>query len=239
MSTLTLIRHGQATPFEDDPDRLSELGQTQARMLGVYWLRNNVKFDEIYTGTLVRQQQTAQHVSDVIREAGQSWPIAKSIKAFNEYQAETIWNVLVPELVSRDPSLAVLIDAYERDRDSDNRNRSFQRALEAVMNRWQTENLMSNQFESWLAFRDRVCSGLKEIFNGNGSSRRVALFTSGGPIGTAIQLALKAPDRSALEVNWRVRNCSLTEFVFTRDRFSLDSFNTLPHLEDTSLWSYR
>jgi hypothetical protein len=42
----------------------------------------------------------------------------------------------------------------------------------------------------------------------------------------------------ALEVNWRVRNCSLTEFVFTKDRFTLDSFNALPHLENPALWTY-
>jgi len=67
---------------------------------------------------------------------------------------------------------------------------------------------------------------------------RVALFTSGGFIGTSVRLALDTPDPMALEVNWRVRNCSLTEFVFTKDRFTLDSFNALPHLEDPALWTY-
>ena len=56
-----------------------------------------------------------------------------------------------------------------------------------------------------------------------GQGRRVALFTSGGFIGCAAQWALAAPDRTALELNWRIRNCSLTEFVFTRDRFTLDA----------------
>ena len=59
-----------------------------------------------------------------------------------------------------------------------------------------------------------------------------------GVIGTAVRLALDAPDRTALEVNWRVRNGSLTEFVFTKDRLTLDSFNALPHLEDPALWTY-
>jgi len=42
-----------------------------------------------------------------------------------------------------------------------------------------------------------------------------------------------------LELHWRLRNGSLTEFAFTRDRFTLDSFNTVPHLDDPALWSYR
>jgi hypothetical protein len=36
-----------------------------------------------------------------------------------------------------------------------------------------------------------------------------------------------------------VRNCSLTEFMFSHDRMSLDSFNAIPHLEDPALRTYR
>jgi broad specificity phosphatase PhoE len=71
------------------------------------------------------------------------------------------------------------------------------------------------------------------------SGRRVAAFTSGGPIGVAVQIALNAPDRAGLEVNWRVRNCSLTEFLFSGERLSLDSFNAIPHLEDPALRTFR
>ena len=70
-------------------------------------------------------------------------------------------------------------------------------------------------------------------------SRRVAVFTSGGPIGLAVQFAMKAPDRSFLEINWRVRNTSVTEFVFDRERVTLDSFNSIAHLADRALWTYR
>ena len=92
--------------------------------------------------------------------------------------------------------------------------------------------------EAFAAFRDRVRRGLSRVMERDGSGRRVAVFTSGGVIGAAVRLALDAPDRTALEVNWRVRNCSLTEFVFTTGRFTLDSFNALPHLEDPALWTY-
>jgi hypothetical protein len=54
-----------------------------------------------------------------------------------------------------------------------------------------------------------------------------------------VQNVLNAPERSALEINWRVRNCSLTEFTFSRDRVSLDSFNAIPHLDDPALQTYR
>jgi broad specificity phosphatase PhoE len=91
--------------------------------------------------------------------------------------------------------------------------------------------------ESFAAFHARVVRGLRRIQQGP-SNRRVVLFTSGGPIGVLVQTALGAPPRSFADVNWRVRNCSLTEFVFSADRFSLDSFNGTPHL-DSSLVTFR
>jgi hypothetical protein len=54
-----------------------------------------------------------------------------------------------------------------------------------------------------------------------------------------VQTALNAPDRAFLDVNWRVRNCSVSEFVFSADRLSLDSFNALPHLTDERLRTFR
>jgi hypothetical protein len=40
-------------------------------------------------------------------------------------------------------------------------------------------------------------------------------------------------------MGWRVRNCSVTDFVFSGKRLTLDAFNGLGHLEDASLWTYR
>ena len=61
-----------------------------------------------------------------------------------------------------------------------------------------------------------------------------------GPIGVCVQLAVDAPASSAVQLNWRVKNASLTEIVFSSlQRLSLDSFNTLPHLDDATLQSFR
>ena len=67
----------------------------------------------------------------------------------------------------------------------------------------------------------------------------LAVVTSGGPIGVCVQLALEAPAAQSMKINWRVQNASLTEFIFSRDRLSLDSFNRYPHLADPALQSFR
>ena len=42
MSVLTLVRHGQASFFADDYDRLSAAGEQQSRLLGQFWLEREI-----------------------------------------------------------------------------------------------------------------------------------------------------------------------------------------------------
>ena len=60
MSTLVLVRHAQATIFEEDSDRLSKVGEQQAIALGEFWKARNIRFDEVYTGSLRRHTHTAE-----------------------------------------------------------------------------------------------------------------------------------------------------------------------------------
>ena len=44
---------------------------------------------------------------------------------------------------------------------------------------------------------------------------------------------------AAIEFVWLARNCSFAEFLFSGDRFSMHSFNSIPHLDDRRLLTYR
>ena len=209
MSTLTVVRHGQARPFQANSDSLSEVGEEQARALREYWSRSAIAFDEVLCGSLTRHCQTAALAIGQAPTISPDW---------NEYDAEGILRGYPPPSSFPD-------------------NRAFQKVFEVAMDRW-LEDSAETSTEIWSAFRDRVLRGMRRIQDGP-SNRRVLLFSSGGPIGVLVQTALNAPDRSFLEVNWRVRNCSLTEFVFSKDRLALDSFNSIPHLSDPRLQTFR
>lgn len=238
MSLLTLVRHGQATAFEKSADRLSELGEAQSRELARFWLKNGVRFDEVFTGALARQTQTERIVAGCFAEAGAPWPTPVAAPGFNEYDAAGVLTDLVPALAARDERFAAFVKAFEAVRHGPERNRAFQRMFEIAMRAWLEGEAAIEGVESWPDFRERVRIALRSAMQGGGN-RRVAVFTSGGPIGLAVQLAMQAPDGMFLEVNWRIRNCSLTEFVFSGERFTLDSFNGVPHLAEASMWSYR
>jgi len=63
MSTITLIRHGQANSTAKDEvsyDRLSDLGHRQAQWLGTHLRETGATHTRLFTGTLRRHIETAQ-----------------------------------------------------------------------------------------------------------------------------------------------------------------------------------
>jgi len=208
MSTLTVVRHAQARPFQKVSDCLSELGERQAAALGEYWKRAGVQFDEVLCGSLTRHCQTAAIALGRDPQISPDW---------NEYDVDGVMRNYPPPSTFPD-------------------NRAFQKVFEVAMQNWLEGSI--NGVEPWPAFRDRVRGALHRLRQGP-SNRNVVLFTSGGPIGVLVQTALNAPEQTFLDVNWRVRNCSISEFVFSAGRLSLDSFNAVPHLTDASLRTFR
>jgi broad specificity phosphatase PhoE len=59
----------------------------------------------------------------------------------------------------------------------------------------------------------------------------VLLVSSGGPISTAVGQVLGTSPETTIELNLRIRNSALTEFVFTPKRHMLVAYNHLPHLD--------
>jgi broad specificity phosphatase PhoE len=111
--------------------------------------------------------------------------------------------------------------------------------FEPLLRHWQTVTEMTSGLEAWPSFCKRVTRGIQRMTDQPGRSRRVAAFTSGGFIGVAIQHVLGAPDSAALEINWRIRNGAVTEFVFSGERITLDSFNSVAQFDDPALVTYR
>ena len=239
MGTLLLVRHGQARPFEKISDQLSDVGEEQARALGRYLIERGVGFDEVYSGTLTRQRRTAEIVGQQFVEAGLNWPEHKTIPGLNEYDADGVTHKLIPAIAERDENFRRLLATFEENRQSPDRNRHFQKMFEVATRAWLGGELEVEGVESWQSFKTRVRLALKQILAVEGGGRRVVAFTSGGVIGATVQMVLNAPDQQALQLNWRVKNCSLTEFTFGKDRISLDVFNSIPHLTEAGLQTFR
>jgi broad specificity phosphatase PhoE len=63
MGEIILVRHGQANSAaqtEEDYDRLSDLGHSQARWLGGWMRDHGYQFDHVVSGTMRRHRETVQ-----------------------------------------------------------------------------------------------------------------------------------------------------------------------------------
>jgi hypothetical protein len=54
-----------------------------------------------------------------------------------------------------------------------------------------------------------------------------------------MQKALGLDTQATLRSAWMVRNCAYNEFLFSADRFTLNSYNACPHLVDPAYITYR
>lgn len=239
MSQLILVRHGQAAFLTDDYDRLSPLGEEQARRLGEYWTLRNVTFDAVFTGPRKRQRDTGRIVCEQYSRAGMPIPELMELPEFDEYDADGIMTHLLPQLLERDVRFRQLHEAFAASATDAERRRNFQKRFEVITLAWLRGEALSPNVESFRDFHARVQRGLRHIQQSSASGSRVAVFSSGGAISVSTQLATRAHEDMVLEFNWRIRNGALNEFVFSKDRLSLDSFNAIPHLDDPALHTYR
>jgi phosphohistidine phosphatase SixA len=90
MSRLFVVRHAQASFLEPNYDKLSSLGETQARLLGEYWSAHGLTFDRACTGPCVRQKEAERFVSEAYKRAKLNFPDLVEMAEFGEYQAEAV-----------------------------------------------------------------------------------------------------------------------------------------------------
>jgi broad specificity phosphatase PhoE len=237
---LLLIRHAQASFLEQTYDKLSAIGETQARRLGQYWARQKILFDGVCSGPRVRHKQTAKIVAAVYRNVGIPFPEPVEIPDFDEYQAEAVLKHGLPRLVESNDEVRKLQQAFQNSSGSD-RLANFERMFEMLITKWVDGELVLPAVESWPEFCARADRGLSKCIDAHGRGQQLAIFCSAGLIGVAMRRALHLTSQHTLRTTWMVRNSSFSEFLFSRinDRFSLSTFNSFPHLDDVSLLTYR
>jgi broad specificity phosphatase PhoE len=239
MSRLFLVRHGQASFLERDYDKLSPKGEAQSRMLGEYWAGLNLHFDRVYSGPRVRQRETARIVGEVYRHAGLNWPEPLVLNTFDEFQAEMVLERSLPELIETDSDIRGMHQAFKDSQTRPEQFKTFQRIFEVVIGRWAEGSIPLDGIEPWPEFCSRVQSGLSQLQSNGSRGQQIAIFSSGGPVGVAMQRALGLSTEATLKTAWMVRNCAYSEFVFSAGRFTLSSYNATPHFVDPEFITYR
>jgi len=218
MGTLYLVRHGQASFGADDYDQLSALGRRQAVRLGEYWRERGMRFDAVITGTLKRHRQTWEGIAeglglgdDVARHGTPlDWP------GLNEYDSHAVIATVHPEPLQKP--------------DTPELYRHHFRLLREGLSGWMQGRHAPVGMPSYVDFLAGVTTALDHVRDRHHGAR-VLVVSSGGPISTAVGHVLGTSPETTIELNMRIRNTAVTEFVFTPKRHMLLTFNTLPHLD--------
>ena len=239
MGVVFLVRHAQASFLEPNYDKLSKIGQAQARLLGEYWVGQKIVFDRACTGPCVRQRDTLSIASATFGKVGIPFPEPLVAHEFDEYHGEAVLERSLPGLLETDQTIRGLHAAFQSSSSPVERQTAFQKLFEAVIGKWVRGAICPPGVETWFEFCSRVDSGITKCLSAGGRGERVVIVTSGGPIAVAMQRALRLSDESALNVSWMSRNSSWSEFIYSGERFTLSSFNCHAHIDDPAMLTYR
>lgn len=157
MANIYFIRHGQASFLKTDYDQLSDLGLAQAKALGQYWSRTGQPVDQIFSGQLKRQIQTAQAF---LEGAGTYYPICTDA-GFDEHHGPEIVKPYYPD------KFALEQEVLESDFEAVRRNfygTYFKLAIPWVRN--ELDSKLIGHLESWGAFRRRFSESFEALLDG-------------------------------------------------------------------------
>lgn len=209
MGAIHLIRHGQASWGSDDYDQLSELGTTQSSHLGRAWKNAGFQPDSSVAGTMKRHNQTATATVDAL--GGGQW---ENDARWNEYDHL---------------GLTGHLSAADRPADP----RAFQQELDAALHEWVAGTRQGS--EPFVDFRTRVLGGLADAAEAATQGRRVAVYTSGGPIALVASHLLAGDASLFITLNRVVVNGSVTTVMVGRGGSRLLTFNDHSHIPQTDV----
>lgn len=248
MTSIYLIRHGQASFGQENYDQLSELGEIQAHILGESLSQRIENFDQVIVGAMLRHEQTAvnclSHFENPLVD--QESPLAEQKSpsdqldgpladrdavydaAWNEYDHEQILLRLRPELGSMKELMALMAKQVDP-------KNALRKYFSDAVARWMSGNHDTDYSESWNDFTRRVQGALQRVVSANSSdsmrSKNIAVFTSGGPISVVSQSLLGVPKEKIMQMNWTLLNCAVTKLVVTRSHTFLATLNEHTHFE--------
>lgn len=217
MSTLLLMRHGQAAFGETRYDVLSDVGVAQAQATGAWMRARGDAPTTVWHGPRQRHVETA---AQVLSGAGTGLgpQLVHGLDEFAEGEevldaAATLFGrpMSGPEAPARREQL---------------------RCYEAAYEAWSRGELDIPGRVSYGEFRLGVSQWLRDIVAvpDAPSGQRILAVTSGGVIAAAVCDVLGLPDVQWCALVRVINNASTTEIVFSQGRVALRSFNSAAHL---------
>lgn len=223
MAVVYLIRHGQASFGKSNYDQLSDLGHEQSIRLGIALQERIELFDKVCVGSMLRHQQSANNCLAAFNSSLDKVN-ATVDEGWNEYDHQDILAKYHPEFASVESMLVFL-------KKQDSPKKAFEHHFNKAIDRWIHAEHDHDYKESWVTFSARVQAALEQVLADTPHSKKVAVFTSGGPISLIAQSLLGVDQTQIMKMNWTLLNCGVTKIVSTNHRVFVSSLNDHSHFE--------
>ena len=216
MTTIYLIRHGQASFGAESYDKLSPNGELQAKLLGQYF--NQILKEEPYVvaGSMQRHQQTANlALAECFPEA-----TIQTDSAWNEFNHQQVFAQYEPRF--NEPHL------LKQDVENEVNPRAYlAKIFEGAIERWTGGDYHHEYDESWPDFKSRVETSLQNLCDelAKTKPRYAVVFTSGGVISVAAGKLLELNPNRTFALNWAITNTSMTTLRLVGNEPQLLSLN--------------
>lgn len=213
MSSLYLVRHGQASFGAQRYDQLSPLGQRQALATGEHLAGRDLAFHQACTGPRSRHKETARGALSAFTPA----PSLIEERGLDEFaEGEQI-------LASAERHFGVPVSGSDNPPDR-------KTLYVSMLTAWAQGNAVIDNCRSAEQFRAAVRDWLSEHRRAAAQGGNTLAFTSAGTIGVLLCEVLELPTARMISFASVIYNASITEIVHTAQRTSLRSFNSCAHL---------
>lgn len=222
VSTLYLVRHGQAAFGETDYDRLTSIGTEQCAQLARHWAALERAAPLVFAGTLQRQRESAEAFATTLGEILGHTPTITVIEGLEEYDHVTLLQ-----------SYAVRTHGHADLAALNGNRKAFHKFIERALQCWARGELPD--FEPFSEFRDRCVDALDRLMLQVGRGRTAVVFGSAGSLAAAIQPIIGLGDRDLLRLKLNFHNTGITKVLFNDEAAVIESVNAIPHLEQPGL----
>ncbi len=230
MSTIYLIRHGQAQFGMEEYDALSPTGIEQAKILGKSFVERKIIPTKIISGAMKRHQQTMDFCLEQMQ-------IEITDKITNDDWNEFDHRDIIAKYEPRYKDIEELKKDIFLDKSP---KEKITEVLIGAVTRW-TSGQHNDYNESWTSFCERVKNGLQKIENEAQKEDVVFVFSSGGSISVILQKILNLSVQKTFEMQLNIANASITKLKTSSRGTQLLSFSDYAHFdgEHKKLWTYK